>query len=305
MVGMRGGQNPGGAGFGAIPLQRRPGPSGYQHLPLQNGPIPFAHRQGNFKGNGPRGKKNPTKRMSDDARRGSNLSASRHPSFGQGHPSAWQQVRSPDSFHSFPGTQVPTYFPNIQVGAQNWYPDDQRVVTPSYPQAVENPGATPHFHANVRQPQASGQLHSQGRYLRNPYSSMPELNTGQNDGAQILIPSSSRTYAQDHLVVDPHALGKRDTGYQSKSVRQYNPESQTQRAELAPMPNAGQASAQRTTERSREVPEDCKIWIGGLPSSLDQAPIEAVLKQCQGFIRATAAIASKSNPPAAAFCFAE
>lgn len=288
MGGMGGAYNSGTAGFMATPSPGSPRYSGYQYQEYN-----------------PRGRKNPTKRMSDDARKGTDTSTSQHPSFSRGPSGPWQQVRSPESIRSPSGPAIQPYFPVPPGGGPNWHPYDLRNITPGYPPGVEN-NAPPHFsHGNVHQTQAGGQKYSQGRYTSNPFLYMPERPIGQGSCAQNMSFAPGQAHVHNQLIVDPNAFGNRLPGYQSDFVGQYNPEQGVQRTALASISNAGQTWTQRTPERSRPGSDGRTIWVGGLPVDINHVEVVTLLEQCRGFVSTTGPITSKAKQSNAPFCFAE
>ncbi|KAK4696943.1 hypothetical protein P7C71_g1062, partial [Lecanoromycetidae sp. Uapishka_2] len=279
------------------------------------GPPPMTSRQATYDGNSiPRGKKNPTKRMSDDARRGSNTSTSGRSSFSRRPSSNRQQMRSPEIFHPFPGPQAQPLFPNPQASGPIWHSNTQQQL-----RRVENLPPTPSLHASAQQPQVGVQYHAQGQ-VHDPYPIVPDTAIGPGssitnlhgsmpepaveDGAQNILPSTGQATAQTETVVDPNSFGDRLSVSFSELAGPDNLELDPQKTTPGPSPNTGQGGAQCTPERSIPVTENCKIWIGGLPKGISQTEIEEVLRQCPGFVDISGP-KTKYNDPNVSFCFAD
>lgn len=315
---------PGIEGSTAMPPPAHPNQFGFghQHQPYQIVPTPLASRQDAFDGSHPRGKKNPTKRMSDDARRGSNTSTSERSSLSRGPSSAWQQAQSSETLNSFSGSQMQPYFPSPRNAAPDWQPQAQGNIALDFPQGVENMTGPPHLDISARQPHHSSQPPMQGpyirdlypsmpemavgqvRYISNPYQPMPDPAMGQSDRTRDSYSSTDHIHVQNAIIVDPNDFENRLPSAQPDSIGQHKSRADPEMASLGSMPNIDQGSMQYTPENVGSVEQDHKLWIGGLPKGITHAALLPFLQQCAGVVSTTLPMTSYHRGDLY-YCFAE
>ncbi|CAD6585887.1 MAG: hypothetical protein ASARMPRED_002339 [Alectoria sarmentosa] len=297
--------------FVAIPSRGLPGPFSYRPLPPLNQPIPLLNRVGTFEGNPPKGKKNPKKKSSDDARMVSHAGNGPRQAFNDANPKrpfAPQIMRMP----FYP--RSPDTIPLVQeigssAGSVSYSGNYHQ---PSLPRAHhsgngQEPFHLPPYHGQTpMQPTMEGR--SRERAVSNPYSPpayelpgpTPPISANvhhqtatakrqsfeENAG---FVSSQVRPHISQPL--DPHAFGHHFPDRRMDSQDRQDPIPEVQRPALGPMSNAGQPQFSGTSGRSRanEIPgrpmqEGCTIWIGGLPDEFDKAAVLHLLRPCRGLL---------------------
>ena len=302
----------------ALPSRGIPGPFSYQQPPPPTQPVPLSNRVGNFNGNLPRGKKNPKKKSSDDARMVSNTgNDQRQVSHGESPTGllATQKIqmplhpRSPDAIplveQSHPSSGA------VQYSGNYHHPN----LPPGYhPGNGQEPFHHPHYHGQAPIQPAMGGL---SRVVTKPYSPLVhecQRPTQDLRPAGLTVPTPTYTRYQRPIAngrsfeentdfvsaqvrphtsqpMDPHALGHQLQHRQMDSQDRQDPNSESQRAALAPVSNAGQPQFPRPSGRSRAdetprrpVQEGCTIWIGRLPTEFDKAAVMLLLRPCRGLL---------------------
>ncbi len=299
----------------AIPSQGLPGPFSYRSSPFLSQPVPLLNRTGTFDGNLPKGKKNPKKQSSDDARMVSNAGNQASNGANPERPFAPQNPQL--SFHPRPldaMPQVQELHPSSGAGphAGNYY---QPNLLPGHqsgngPEPFDHPS---HRRQGLMQPAMEGRP----RVISNPYSSPTHHSQGPNQDPRSTVPNlpiptntqhpgttatgglykentgfaSTQVGPRISQPLDPHAFGHQLPDRQMDAQGRQDPVPEFQRAALAPMLNAGQPQFLGTPVRSRvneaprnPVQEGCTIWIGGLPNELDRAALMTLLRPCRGLI---------------------
>lgn len=302
----------------AISSRGLSGTFNHRRLPPPTHPIPLSKGGGTFDGNLPRGKKNPKKKSSDDARMMPNSgNAPRQASDGANpkQPFAQPNVqmpfypRSPDAIPLVQGSRpssgavpfIGNYRPrNLPPGhhsgnAQEPYnrllyhrdtptqaPTEgrSRVVSNPYPApAHEVQGPTQDLHPTVLTIPISSNTQHQGAPV--------EGQLAEEDASFVSI--QVRPHISQPL--DPQTFGHHLPGLRMDAQGRQDIIPKNQRAALAPMSNVGQPHFPGTPGRSgadevprRLVQEGCKIWIGGLPNVFDRAAVMALLRPCRGLL---------------------
>ena len=291
--------------FVAVPSRGLPGP--FSYAPTQA--IPLLNRMGTFGGNPPKGKKNPKKKSSDDARMAAGTGngprqASNNTNPKQDytsnhvqmpfHPrssSLFQEVRSSSKTVRSSGSYHP---PNLPLGHHSsnrpeWFPHP-----PYYRQAPVYTTREGHFDERVASnPYSPSKLNLQGP-TQDPRHTVPNLPV--------------TTYTQHQNASANGELFEENVGLVSTPVRRHNVEHQSpdhpfhlqleqdhvpdfQRAVLAPVSNASQPQYPTTSgfpgpneSPRRPVLDNCKIWIGGIPNEIDSDGVMDLLRPCRGLV---------------------
>ena len=237
----------------AIPSRGFPGPYGY----FAGGPVPLDDRGRKFSGNVPRGKKNPIKRSSDDARKQYDADSGHRllPNSGVSHeyPASSSQSRSQNN------TQLrltgPVHISQVNDGpnpGHQWQGREYKAHR--YPPRMEATGTRTHASAPHPQPETSGDA-SEG------ITSLPAANFRSIHG-EINNPQYTRW-----------APNNRFDG---------------QRSVLANMSNCGQSQPQHSPVArqgagqggSLEVGD--RIWIGAIPPDFTKDMLMKLFKPCRG-----------------------
>lgn len=303
--------------FVAIPSRGLPGPFSYRPLPLPTQPVPFLNRMGTFDGNPPKGRRNPKKKASDDARMAS--------STGNGPRQASNTSHSKQTFTP-QNIQMP-FNPRSPPSLQEVHPSSKAML---YPGNYHHPGLPPRHHSgNWQEPlhhqpyhrqaprqQATG-VRSRERAMSNPFSPSALGLQGSTGDVRSTVPSLPQSTNAQHQItsvnemlseensglvstqvrphiaqpLDAHTFGHQlpDTRNDAQHQQDHVPE--MQRPALAPVSNAGQPQLLGTPRRSmaneisrRSVQEGCTIWIGAIPNHLDRATLMDLLRPCRGLV---------------------
>ncbi len=299
----------------AIPSQGLPGPFSYRSSPPLSQPVPLLNRVGTFDGNLPRGKKNPKKQSSDDARMVSNTENQASNGANPEQPFAPQNTQllfHPRPLDAMP--QVQELHPSSGAGpyAGNYYHPNllRGHQSGNGPEPFDHPS---HHRQGLMQPAMEGRP----QVVSNPYSPPTHKLEGPNQDPRSTVPNLpiptntqhpgttakgvlykentgfASTQVGPHISqpLDPHAFGHQLPNRQMDAQGRQDPVPGIQRAALAPILNAGQPQFLGTPGRSRvnEAPrnpvhEGCTIWIGGLPIELDKSALMTLLRPCRGLI---------------------
>ncbi|KAF6219584.1 hypothetical protein HO133_004053 [Letharia lupina] len=302
----------------AIPSRGLPGPFSYRPLPPPTQPVPLLNRIGTFDGNLPKGKKNPKKTSSDDARMVSNT---------ENGPRQASNGANPKRSFALQNIQLPFYprSPDAIPLGQEIRPSSGGVPYSGYYQQPNLPPGhnsgngqeTFHHPPDYGQMSMQPAMEGRSRVVSNPYSpAVHELQGPTQDPRPTVlnlpIPTNVRhqgvsakgqafeenagfvsTQVRPHhsQPLDPHAFGHQLPDRQMDAQDRQDPIPEFQRPALAPMPNASQPPFPRTPERSRAnenprrpVQEGCTIWIGGLPKDFDKAAVMHLLRPCRGLL---------------------
>ena len=301
----------------AIPSRGLPGPFTYQPLPPLTQPVPLLDRVGTFNGNVPKGKKNPEKKSSDDAR---------IVSITENGPCEASNGANPKRPFPPQNIQMPFYprSPDAIPLGQALRPSAGTV---PYPGNYHQPGLPPGHHSGHGQEQFHHPPHHRQAPIQtsmedptlvtsNPYSplahglpgltqdfrpvepTIPMPTSVQHQGAtmtgQLLEENagSGSTQVRSHISqpMDPHAFGHQPPDPRMDAQGRNDPIPQFQRPALAAVSNAGQPQLSGTSWRSRAneisrrpMQEGCKLWIG-LPGKFDKAAVMALLRPCRGLV---------------------
>ena len=296
--------------FVAIPSRGLPGPFTYRPLPPSTQPVPLLSRIGTFDGNPPRGKRNPKKKSSDDARMA--------PGTGNGPPQASSNTNPKQNFAS----------QHVQMRFDPRSPPFFHEVNPSS-KAVPYPAGNAHHHSlppghragnwpeSFRRPPYHGQApvqpkiegHSSERVASNPFSPSTLSLQGPAQDQRHPVPSLPRSTTTQHQIgsaneqlfeendgldsthVRPHNYGRQRPDHQFHAQQEQDHVPDFQRAVLAPVSNASQLQLPATPGRSRAnetprrlVQDGCTIWIGRIPNGFDRAAVMDLLRQCRGLV---------------------
>ena len=302
----------------AIPSRGLPGPFTYRPLPPTTQSVPLSNRVGIFDGNLPKGKKNPQKKSSDDARIVSNTgNGPLHVSHGANNqrPYSLQNV-SPLFYSQSP--EATTLAPEI-YGHSAVVSISSNLLQTSLPQSHISGDRQ----GTVGHPPNSGQIPTQpatggrSRVSTIPYAqSAHELQGPMQDPRPTMLTLSippilqhQETAAKGHLFeehscslstqvrphfpqpLEPHAFGHQLPDCRIEAEDRRTPDLENQRPALASMSNAGQSPSSGISGRSlanetsrRSVPEGCTIWIGGIPQEFDRAAVTHLLEPCRGLV---------------------
>ena len=225
----------------AIPSRGLPGPYGY----FASGPVPLDDRGRKFSGNMPRGKKNPIKRSSDDARRQYDADTGHRslPNSGTSHDYPASSSQScPQNNTQLHMSQVN----NGQYPGHQWQGNEYKAHR--YHPHMEEMGtsilaSTPH-----PQPETSGDA-SEG------IRSLPAANFRRSRGG----------------TDNPHY-----THWAPNNA------SDGQRFVLANMSNSGQPQLQHSPVARQGAYGDDKIWIGAIPPDFTKDMLLKLLEPCRG-----------------------
>lgn len=301
----------------AIPSRGLPGPFTYRPLPPPSQPVPLLNRVGRFDGNLPKGKKNPKKKSSDDARMAS----------GRGDDSR-QASSGADSRRTFVAQNLQMTFnsPSPQLVPQVRLPSKAVPYSSNY----HRPNLPPGHHSGNRQEPSHHPLYlsqtpvqptmdgrSRERAVSNPFlpsahdlegsaqdprptfpslpmpintqhqtSAANEQLSGENAG---MLSTQVRPHISQPL--DPHAFMHQLPDRQINARYQLDHAPGFQRPALAQVSNVGQPKPPGTPGRSRAnetprrpVQEGCTIWIGGIPTQFDKAAVLDLLRPCRGLV---------------------
>ena len=304
----------------AIPSRGLPGPFSYQSLPPSTQPAPLLNRLGTFDRKLPKGKKNPRKKSSDDARILSSPGNSPHLALrGASHKRTFTPENTQLSFHprstdTISSAQEERSFSGAVQFSDNYhYPrmppyhhstsvQEQSHCSSVHEQVPMHPAMEPHLHehagSNPFSPSAT-ELHGS---IYDPRTTVPGLTTPTNvqhqdttanqqlfEGNADLAATQVPPHSTQPLY--PHVFGRQLPGRQSDVQHQQEHSSNFERSALATMSNSSQAHRLVTLGQSiaKESPRrlvwgGCKIWIGGLPNGLDKAGVRDLLRPCRGLI---------------------
>ena len=326
----------------AMPSRCLSGPLIYQRLTPPTHPFPSRNRGGTFDSNLPRGKKNPKKRSSDDARMVSNTGNAPCQASNGADPK--QPFAQPNHL------QMPFYpqSPDAISFVQASHPSSGAVQfsnnfhTPNLPPSHHSDNGQEPFHHLLYDRQAPTQAPMEGRSrvvsnlhrapaheiqgatqdLRPAVLTIPIPGNAQHQGAPMdgqfaegnasLVSTQVRQRISQPL--DPQAFGHQLPDHRTDAGDRQNMFSENQRAALAPMSNVGQPQYLGTPKRSgvdevprRPVQEGCKIWVGGLPNAIDKTAVLALLRPCRGLVNVSEPRVSQQirNSVNRAYAFAE
>lgn len=257
----------------AIPSHGIPGPYGY----ITGRPIPLDERQRKFGGNMPRAKKNPMKRLSDDARRQYDADAGHRSLPNRGAPRQYPASFSP--VWSQNNTQLRltesvnmSQVNNVSYPGHHWQGNEYQARR--YPPRIEEVGTR--IPAPGPHPQS-------------------ETSGGANEGIEFRP-------AADFRGTRGEANNPRHTHWAP------NHESDGQRSVLANMSNTGQSQLQHTPVGRQGAGQGTfleggdRIWIGAIPLDFTKDMLTRLLEPCRGLRHIT----DPRSPPSgkSAFVFA-
>ena len=302
----------------AIPSRGLPGPFTYRALPSTTQSVTLLNRVGTFDGNLPKGKRNPQKKSSDDARIVSNSgNGPLHASHGANNQRPFTLQNVPPPFYS----QSPeaTALAPEHLTSSAAVPISSNFLQINLPQShssgdrQETVGHPPHSGQMPMQPAMGGR----SCVSMNPYpQSALELQGSMQDPRPTMLSlpmppklQHQETTAKGHFCeeqsdslssqvrphfpqpLDLHAFGHQLPDRRIEAEDRRTPDLENQRPALASMSNAGQSPTSGNSGRSlanetprRSVPEGCTIWIGGIPQGFDKAAVMHLLGPCRGLV---------------------
>ena len=290
--------------FVAVPSRGLPGPFSY---PTQA--IPLLNRMGTFGGNPPKGKKNPKKKSSDDARMAAGagngsrqLSHNANPKQDYAsnpvqmpfHPrssSLFQEVRPSSKAVRYSGNYHP---PNLPPGHHSNNRPEWFHHLPYYRQAPVQ--TTIEGHSSERlgsNPYSPSTLNLQGptQDPRHPVPNLPVSNNTQHQIQSAREELFEENISSNFTPVRPHSVDHQPPDSPFLAQREQDHVPDCQRAVLAPVSNASQPQYPNMSGHSgpsetprRPLLDGCKIWIGGIPNEIDRDGVMDLLRPCRGLI---------------------
>ena len=284
----------------------------------QPAPVVYPHRDhNNFQA---KGKKNPVKRSSDDARKSSFEVGNKYQAYGRRRSSQFdnsQIVQSPQSM--FTPMQPPG-----DSSRSLFYPSDRTSVS-SYDRQ-QQPKMIEHGPANMQPFVSSSEDHPQttepvdftnetptGRTERVGFQTVPptmaahppdpglpdrHISDMSHDASteKNIASTASQTAESTHQSLDPHAFGHQLPNVQIgfPNARSKAPEAEAPTRHYTP--GQGQIQDQQTLQRSKkqwsprktdERIKGLRIFIGGLPNQIDKYTVRQMLEPCRGLIDIT------------------
>ena len=301
----------------AVPSRGLPGPFSYRPLLPPTQPVPLLNRMGTFDGNPPKGRRNPKKKSSDDARMAFSTGNGPRQTSNTSNPKQTLtppntqmpfNPRSPRSLQEVPSSSNAVLYsgnyhhPDFPLGRHsgNWQEPIHH--SPFYRQAPRQPtvGGRSRERAmsNTFSPSAPS-LQGPTRDLRSTVPNHPISTNTQHQiaSANDMLPEENTslvsTQVRPHVSqpVDPHTFGHQLPDCRSDAQHQQDHVPGLQGPALAPVSNAGQPQLLGTPGRSRvkeipgcPVPEGCTIWIGAIPNHFDKAALRDLLRPCRGLV---------------------
>ena len=271
-----------------FPAEGYPQPILYQQQPRRNQMASATALQSASNSSVQRGRKNPSKGLSDDARKVSRGSDSSRPSVNHGPigNEHWQQGRTPEQYNSNISMQIPVYASHYSGQSSNLHPNYQRNNTSAYPPHIENMRHPTH-------PHSISQRHPNTKYLTQYPPPMIEQNSLYPGRASSTNVPARPIFAKNQTPVGSNAFGNRLPGTQSRSSGRSEFDMSPRRSVPALVQSAGRGGTHRAAENTRKGAETSAIRIGGFPNDVSEAAIWELLRQCVGFLRFE--IVSKSN----------
>ena len=290
--------------FVAVPSRGLPGPFSYpptQAIPLLNG-------MGTFGGNPPKGRKNPKKKSSDDARMAAGTGNGPRQISHNANPkqeyvsnpvqmtlrprssSLFQQVRPSSKAVRYSGNYHP---PNLPPGHPSSNRPEWFHHLPYYRQAPVQTTIEDPSERLVSGSYSPSTLNLQGP-TQDPRHSVPNLPVSLNTQHQ--IPSARGELFEENVgsistPARPHNDFHQPPDSPFLAQREQDHVPDFQRAVLAPVSNASQPQYPNMSGRSganeaprRPVLDGCKIWIGGIPNEIDRGGMIDLLRPCRGLI---------------------
>ena len=304
----------------AIPSRGLPGPFNYRSLPPSTQPITLLSRKGTFNRNLPKGKRNPRKKSSDDARilpsPGNNThQAMRGPSHKRTiTPEKMQISYHPRSFDTIPLVQDERSSSGAFRYSDNYHHPElhpghhsanvqERVHCPNHhKQAPMHSVMEPYSHEYAVSNPCSPSATKSYRSIDDPHPTVPCLPEPTIVQSQVTTATQQLVEGNANLATPqvpphssqplyPHVLGHQLSSPQSDVQHQQDHNAISERPALATMSNSGQAQPLVTSGQSianetprRSMQDGCTIWIGGLPNELDRTAVMNLLKPCRGLL---------------------
>lgn len=300
-----------------------PGPFNYQ----SRAPIPLSERRQNVSKNLPRGKKNPTKRSSDDVRRGGFESNGRRQSSNQGYsgqPGIMRQIESPSAINTALGPpQAPPY---NSPGVAPWQTSNQAELMHNQSLGTQSMQPLQSVGNVDRQAIGPAQAVQASRYVSNPLAGQIEQHYRQGHfpsslGMGPLVPQFPHPQYQHQQQRRASAVGQ----YPSENVpfdpsrgqppplridgpnpnRDYVPnistalpiphslppnqfEPSNTTADQSQIQQPGRHQGTRVSPSKDHENTPCsKVWIGSIPSDLSHSDIKKMLAPCWGLYQIT------------------
>lgn len=231
----------------AIPSRGFPGPYGY----FARGPVPLDDRGRKFSGNMPRGKRNPIKRLSDDARR---------------------QYDADTGHRSLPNSGISHDYP--ASSSQSWSQNNTRLrLTGSVHISQVNNGPHPghHWQGNeYKVHRCPPNIEETGTsILASAPHPQPETSGDASEGITSLAAANfSRSRCETDNPQYTHWTPNNGFG--------------GQRSVLANMSNSGQPQLQHSPVARQGAYGGDKIWIGAIPPDFTKDMLLKLLEPCRG-----------------------
>ena len=324
----------------AIPSQGLPGPFSYGSFPR----VSLSERRRNFNFNQPRGKKNPIKRSSDDARRSSSGAEGKRQTLGHRRPSQFdplQLVHSPEPMQvSGPSPHTflhPIAQPYSTEGGPFWGGAQQRSLPHGPVQSTQHPVLHSSYDNNKVIP--SGTTYSQPAShvvstplsQTNPPTRKNSFSHPPSHSSELpnLIQERTATIEPQNLAGSmPNSLNQVQVpGAQPQGpnrltrtvpttptvgasfIDDRRPHPQNYEHPLPSISDEHRASSQQTPRhlkhQGREQRKGCRIWVGGFPSDFDKGTAKELLRPCQGLLDVTELRVTENSPRLKKYLFAK
>ena len=252
----------------AIPSRGIPGPYGY----VTGRPVPLDDRLRNFSGNVPRGKKNPIKRSSDDARTQYNAETDHRSLQNREPPRQYPDLSQNNTQLHLTRSVNMSQANNISYPGHNWHGNEHRAHR--YPPRIEQMGT---------------RIFAPGPHSQSGHSG------DAREGIEVLPASNFRRTCGE----------TNDPQYTHWAP---NHEYDGQRSVLANMSNTAQSQLQQPPVARQRAGQGGfleggdRIWIGGIPLDFTKDMLMELLEPCRGL----RFITDPKSPPSArsAFIFA-
>ncbi len=316
----------------AIPSRGLAGPFNYRPLPPRTQAVLPLNPTGAFHGNLPKGKRNPKKKSSDDARIAPCMDMDPRQASNGADP---RRTFAPEAMQIQFYPQTPGTIPIVQeTGSSSRavpYPSNFR--HPKLPpgQGSANGQERSDHHPCHRQVplQATMEVRSGDRAVSNPFApSAPGLQRSTQDpcftAPSLPIPTqvpnqmftaSEQLFEESAGLVSPQEqshdaqpLDTRAFEHQLDVQHQMDQFPKSQRPALAPMSNSGQSQFPGSSARSsgndnrrQSVQEGCTIWIGSIPKNLNKAGLMDLLRPCRGLLEVSGPRTKYYSPRSYAF----
>ena len=235
--------------FMGIPSRGGPGPYSYGTTP-----VPLTARRGGFIGTMPRGTRNPSNHISNDARRQPDMQTGRMPPHNQGIPG---QYGPPPPMWSTESMQTPNQFLS-----QTQY-------------AAQGPGPYWSGHNYPSRHPGIGQPAPQALPLPVYHQQVAPIGRMANDRGPVAVGQTSPLAPPRGQLLYDHSADTQQPVHANMS----NAEQRQRQQGSEPQPKAGQ---------TLQTGEHCRIWVGNLPTGfITKAAVMELLQPCRGLLDVT------------------